>query len=71
MSNINFEEDQREDLDSVNEAGSLAEQVVKLQKSAHCASSKPPRRNHARTTRGPYEARFCPRCNLPMHSYKM
>ena len=32
MSNINFEEDQREDLDSVNEAGSLAEQVVKLQK---------------------------------------
>jgi len=30
--NINFEEDQREDLDSVNEAGSLAEQVVKLQK---------------------------------------
>ena len=32
MSNINFEADQREDLDSVNEAGSLAEQVVKLQK---------------------------------------
>ena len=32
MSNINFEEDQREDLDSVNEAGSLAAQVVKLQK---------------------------------------
>jgi len=32
MSNINFEVDQREDLDSVNEAGSLAEQVVKLQK---------------------------------------
>jgi hypothetical protein len=32
MSNINFEEDQRADLDSVNEAGSLAEQVVKLQK---------------------------------------
>ena len=29
---IDFEEDQREDLDSVNEAGSLAEQVVKLQK---------------------------------------
>ena len=32
MSNINFDADQREDLDSVNEAGSLAEQVVKLQK---------------------------------------
>jgi hypothetical protein len=32
MSNINFEQDKREDLDSVNEAGSLAEQVVKLQK---------------------------------------
>ena len=32
MSNINFEEDQRKDLDSVNEAGSLADQVVKLQK---------------------------------------
>ena len=32
MSNINVEADQREDLDSVNEAGSLAEQVVKLQK---------------------------------------
>ena len=32
MSNINFEADQREDLDSVNEAGNLAEQVVKLQK---------------------------------------
>ncbi len=32
MSNINFEQDRREDLDSVNEAGSLAEQVVKLQK---------------------------------------
>ena len=32
MNNINFEEDQRADLDSVNEAGSLAEQVVKLQK---------------------------------------
>ena len=32
MSNINFEEDQRENLDSVNEAGSLAAQVVKLQK---------------------------------------
>ena len=31
MSNINFEQDRREDLDSVNEAGSLAEQVVKLQ----------------------------------------
>ena len=28
MTNINFEADQREDLDSVNEAGSLAEQVV-------------------------------------------
>jgi len=33
MSNvINFEADQRENLDSVNEAGSLAEQVVKLEK---------------------------------------
>jgi hypothetical protein len=32
MSNINFEQDKREDLDSVNEAGSLAEQVVKLQR---------------------------------------
>ena len=32
MSNINFEQDKREDLDSVNEAGSLADQVVKLQK---------------------------------------
>ncbi len=32
MSNINFEEDQRENLYSVNEAGSLAAQVVKLQK---------------------------------------
>ncbi len=31
MNSINFEEDQREDLDSVKEAGSLAEQVVKLQ----------------------------------------
>ena len=29
---INFEADQRENLDSVNEAGSLAEQVVKLEK---------------------------------------
>ena len=32
MNNINFEQDKREDLDSVNEAGSLADQVVKLQK---------------------------------------
>ena len=32
MSNINFEQDKREDLDSVNEAGKkLSDQVVKLQ----------------------------------------
>ena len=30
MSNINFEADQREDLDSVNDAKSLSDQVVKL-----------------------------------------
>jgi hypothetical protein len=32
MSNINFEQDAREDLDSVNEGKKLSEQVVKLQK---------------------------------------
>ena len=31
MNNIDFEQDQREDLDSVNEAKSLSDQVVKLQ----------------------------------------
>ena len=30
MNNIDFEQDQREDLDSVNEAKSLSDQVVKL-----------------------------------------
>ena len=30
MSNINFEADQREDLNSVNDAKSLSDQVVKL-----------------------------------------
>jgi hypothetical protein len=30
MSSINFEEDQRKDLDSVNEADKLSDQVVKL-----------------------------------------
>ena len=30
MSSINYEEDQRKDLDSVNEAKSLSDQVVKL-----------------------------------------
>ena len=30
MSSINFEEDQREDLNSVNDAKSLSDQVVKL-----------------------------------------
>ena len=32
MSNINFEEDQREDLNSVNDAKSLSDQVIKLKK---------------------------------------
>ena len=32
MNNINFEQDAREDLDSVNEGKKLSEQVVKLQK---------------------------------------
>ena len=32
MSNINFEEDKREDLNSVNEAKSLSDQVIKLKK---------------------------------------
>ena len=32
MSNINFEEDQREDLHNVNDAKSLSDQVVKLKK---------------------------------------
>ena len=31
MSSIDFEKDQREDLDSVNEAKDLSDQVVKLQ----------------------------------------
>jgi vacuolar-type H+-ATPase subunit D/Vma8 len=31
MSNINFEADQREDLDGANDANKLSEQVVKLQ----------------------------------------
>ena len=31
MSNINFEEDQREDLDGANDANKLSDQVVKLQ----------------------------------------
>ena len=31
MSSIDFEKDQREDLDSVNEAKNLSDQVVKLQ----------------------------------------
>ena len=30
MNNIDFEKDQREDLDSINEAKSLSDQVVKL-----------------------------------------
>ena len=30
MSSINFEEDQRQDLNSVNDAKSLSDQVVKL-----------------------------------------
>ena len=30
MSNINFEQDQRQDLNSVNDAKSLSDQVVKL-----------------------------------------
>jgi hypothetical protein len=32
MSNINFEQDQREDLNSVNDAKSLSDQVIKLKK---------------------------------------
>ena len=31
MSSINFEEDQRENLDGANEANKLSDQVVKLQ----------------------------------------
>ena len=31
MSNINFEADQREDLDGANDANKLSDQVVKLQ----------------------------------------
>ena len=30
MSDINYEQDQRKDLDSVNESGKLSDQVVKL-----------------------------------------
>ena len=30
MSDINYEEDQRKDLDSVNESNKLADQIVKL-----------------------------------------
>ena len=30
MSDINYEEDQRKDLDSVNESNKLSDQVVKL-----------------------------------------
>ena len=32
MSNINFEEDQRQDLHNINDAQSLSDQVVKLKK---------------------------------------
>ena len=32
MSSINFEQDQRENLDGANEANKLSDQVVKLQK---------------------------------------
>ena len=32
MNSINFEEDQREDLNSVNDAKSLSDQVIKLKK---------------------------------------
>ena len=32
MNSINFEQDQREDLNSVNDAKSLSDQVIKLKK---------------------------------------
>jgi hypothetical protein len=47
MSSINYEEDQRKDLDSVNESDKLSDQVVKLTKSRISF-----RRNHSHNDAG-------------------